>query len=302
MMDYPPLPPLPPDPDEAPRPRARNRSLVPLSRPRPPRAMDTPSRAMRSIGDPALHLAPPADAPLLIQQESRGVTRSRGSRGGAKSALAARLQRIPAGRGLWAAGRWLALGVVVLVALVTQAQHLGNAFGASAPLGLGALSGSAALPPTPTPTPAPNPSALGANTTGQPCHDSVMFVPNISQWTVPPGCYGDIYSPNPGNYVPRPLFGYCDWWVMVLHPNQPDILRGPEYARDTVPAPGDAIYVAGGVQGASPAGHFADVVAVAPNNYWMLITEMNFTWRSGGFARVDYRYLHVGPGVTFIHP
>jgi hypothetical protein len=56
------------------------------------------------------------------------------------------------------------------------------------------------------------------------------------------------------------------------------------------------------VQGAGASGHFAQVVAIAPDHYWMLITEMNFAWRGGGFGKVDYRYAHVGSGVTFIYP
>lgn len=140
------------------------------------------------------------------------------------------------------------------------------------------------------------------NTSGQPCHAIVAFVPNISQWTVPPGCYGAIYTPNPANYVARPSLGYCDWWVMVLHPDQPNILYSAAYRRGSVPVPGAAIFIAGGVQGASPDGHFAQVMAIAPDHYWILITEMNFSWRGGGWGRVDYRYIHVGPGVSFIYP
>jgi hypothetical protein len=60
------------------------------------------------------------------------------------------------------------------------------------------------------------------------------------------------------------------------------------------------VHFNGGVQGASRDGHWAQVVAVAPGNYWVLITEMNFRWRGGGFGKVSYRYIHVGPGVSFI--
>jgi hypothetical protein len=70
---------------------------------------------------------------------------------------------------------------------------------------------------------------------------------------------------------------------------------------NVTPVPGAAIFFAGNVQGASSAGHYAQVVAIAPDHYWMLITEMNFSWRGGGFGKVDYRYAHVGPGVTFIY-
>ena len=114
--------------------------------------------------------------------------------------------------------------------------------------------------------------------------------------------YGNIYQPNPANYVQRPGFGYCNWWVNELHRDKPNLLYGSQYRRSSVPVPGAAIYFAGLVQGAGASGHFAQVVAIAPDHYWMLITEMNFAWRGGGFGKVDYRYAHVGSGVTFIYP
>jgi hypothetical protein len=144
--------------------------------------------------------------------------------------------------------------------------------------------------------------ALPAATGGQPCHQATMFVADISQWSLPPGCYADIYAPNPADYVARAGFGYCDWWPEVLHPNQPNLLDSSAYQRSTIPVPGAVVYEAPGVQGAGPDGHFAQVVAVAPGGYWMLITEMNFYWRGGGFGLVDYRYIHVGQGITFIYP
>jgi hypothetical protein len=143
---------------------------------------------------------------------------------------------------------------------------------------------------------------MPADTAGQPCHDHTMFAANISEWAVPPGCYADIYSPNLANYAAEPGFGYCNWWPEVLHPNDPNLLDGGQYRRGTVPVPGAVVYEAPDVQGASPDGHFAQVVAVAPGGYWMLITEMNFGWRGGGFGSVDYRYIHIGPGISFIYP
>lgn len=140
----------------------------------------------------------------------------------------------------------------------------------------------------------------GSSTAGQPCHSSAMFPAHITQWTTPVSCYAGIYRVNTANYVSRSGFGWCNWWVEVLHPNQPDILWGREYRRSSVPTPGAAVYFAPGVQGASSDGHFAQVVAVAPDHYWVLITEMNFTWRGGGWQKVSYRYIHVGSGVTFI--
>lgn len=140
-----------------------------------------------------------------------------------------------------------------------------------------------------------------AATGGLPCKQSYMFVSNISQWTVPPGCYANIYYPDRTVYQAPGNFGYCNWWVLALHPNQPDILYGSEYTRTSSPVPGAAVWFDPNVQGASSAGHWAQAVAVSPDGYWVLITEMNFGWRGGGFGRVDFRYIHVGPGVVFIH-
>lgn len=137
--------------------------------------------------------------------------------------------------------------------------------------------------------------------TTQPCQDSYQFIPNISQWSVPPGCYADIYIPNPANYVSRPGFGYCNWWAMVTHPNHPDITLSWNYPHGSAPAAGAVVWFDGGEQGAESNGHWAVAVAVAPDNYWVLISEMNFAWRGAGFGKVDYRYIHVSPGVQFFY-
>ncbi|MGH2503781.1 MAG: hypothetical protein ACRDID_14825 [Ktedonobacterales bacterium] len=134
----------------------------------------------------------------------------------------------------------------------------------------------------------------------EPCRDSYIFVPNINQWTVPPGCYANIYVPNRANYVQAASWGYCNWWVEVTHPNAPNITYG-NYARGTTPVAGAAIFFDGGEQGADPAGHWAEAVAVSPDHYWVLISEMNFAWRGGGFGRIDYRYIHVSPHVHFLY-
>ena len=141
----------------------------------------------------------------------------------------------------------------------------------------------------------------GTATGGLPCQDSYIFVPKISQWTVPPGCYANIYYPNRTIYHASSTFGYCNWWVQALHPNQPDILYGKEYTRTSTPIAGAAVWFNPNVQGAGSDGHWAQAVAVSPDGYWVLITEMNFSWRGGGFGRVDFRYIHVGAGVYFIH-
>lgn len=134
----------------------------------------------------------------------------------------------------------------------------------------------------------------------EPCRSSVMFVPNITQWTVPPGCYANVYVPNPANYANRPGFGYCNWWVRVTHPNTPNITEG-YYPRGTTPVAGAAIFFDPYEQGAGGIGHWAEAVAVSPDHYWVLISEMNFAWRGAGWAKIDYRYIHVSPHVHFVY-
>lgn len=135
----------------------------------------------------------------------------------------------------------------------------------------------------------------------QPCHDSVKFVANISQWTVPPGCYANIYKPNPANYPSRASWGWCNWWVEETHPQDPNVTGSTSYRRGTVPVANAAIFIDGGEQGASSAGHWAESVAVSPGGYWILISEMNFAWRGAGWGLIDYRYIHVSPHVHFLY-
>lgn len=119
----------------------------------------------------------------------------------------------------------------------------------------------------------------------------------IRQWSIPSGCYSHIYYPNRYRYVSRPSFGWCNWWPEVLHYwlSGYTALHLPSHSW---PAVGATVYFAPYVQGASSAGHYAEVVAIGPHG-WLLITEMNFYWRGGGFARVDYRFIHTGSGVSF---
>jgi hypothetical protein len=134
---------------------------------------------------------------------------------------------------------------------------------------------------------------------GEFCQQSYIFVPNITQWTVPPGCYATIYTPDPANFPARPGFGYCNWWVREQHLNHPDITEG-NFPRSSTPKVGEAVWFDPDVQGASSEGHWAQLVAISPGGYWLLVSEMNFGWRGGGFGRVDYRYIHTDPGILFV--
>jgi hypothetical protein len=158
----------------------------------------------------------------------------------------------------------------------------------------------------PTSNPGSNPggSPSGSpapSSSGEPCRSSAYFNAKApTQWQVPPGCYSGVYHINPTNYVYRSGFGWCNWWPEVMNPSRPNILYGP-YPHGTTPRPGAVVRFAGGVQGASSAGHYGRVVAVYPGGYWFLISEMNFYWRGAGWQKVEYRYVHTGHGVSFIY-
>lgn len=139
-----------------------------------------------------------------------------------------------------------------------------------------------------------------ATAKAEPCSDPYMFIPNIQEWSEPPGCYDLVYKIDPSGYPERYGFGWCNWWVREHHLDHLDITEGP-YPRGPKPVVGAPVFFNGNVQGADSEGHWAQVVAIAPDNYWILITEMNFAWRGAGWARVDYRYIHVGPGVSFVY-
>ncbi len=130
------------------------------------------------------------------------------------------------------------------------------------------------------------------------CHSTDFFVSNISQWTVPPGCFSTIYRVNPAWFVYRSGYGWCNWWPEVLNPNRPNLLSLRRYA---TPRPGATVVFPPGDQGAGSGGHYGYVVAVSPGGYWILISEMNFYWRGGGWQRVNYRYVHLDGRISFIY-
>lgn len=148
--------------------------------------------------------------------------------------------------------------------------------------------------------PAHSGSVQGSTSAGEPCRSTTYFRGAPSAWEVPPSCYAGIYRVNTRNYVYRPGFGWCNWWVEVMNPSRPNLLWG-NYARGSRPRVGATVVFSHGVQGSDAGGHYARVVAIYPGGQWILISEMNFSWRGGGFGRVNYRYVHVGYGVSFIY-
>ncbi len=140
-------------------------------------------------------------------------------------------------------------------------------------------------------------SAPGTDWAGEPCHSDVYATGPIYMWKIPPGCYAGVYWVNPSHYVARSGFGWCNWWPEVLHPGNPNILQGTRHSR---PIPGAVVVFAPGEQGASAGGHYGEVVAVLGNG-WILISEMNNSWRGAGYGRVNYRYVYEDAGVTYIY-
>lgn len=120
-------------------------------------------------------------------------------------------------------------------------------------------------------------------------------------WTVPPGCYAGVFTVNPASYVKRSGYGWCNWWAEVLRPDEPTLPNGSSLKRGSTPRLGATVFFAPFNQGASVAGHYAHVEAISPGGQYVLISEMNDTWRGAGFAKVNYRFIKVEPGVTFIY-
>ena len=271
----------------------------------PPRSPRTPPQSRPSPTSRALVRRPAStsdggDAPLLVPPAP--TTRL----------PVATLARPAAQRGRalpWARPVTFALVAITLVVALFFGAHqaeLGNG-NTPAPSGRApwyAFTGSAAIA-TVAPPPVTQQVQLapvaGQASSLEPCHDSTRFLASISQWAVPPGCYGLVYTPNPANYISRPGFGFCNWWVRVTHPDHPDITENLSYPRGTDPVAGAPIFFDGNEQGAESIGHWAVAVAVAPDHYWVLISEMNFAWRGAGFGKIDYRYIHVSPHVHIVY-
>jgi surface antigen len=147
----------------------------------------------------------------------------------------------------------------------------------------------------PTPPPAPPPGTPSGP---------------YSNWTPPPGYQSFAVTDFAGDPWAG-SFGQCTWWAHYKRPdedlagmgdawNWANAARSRGYTVTSTPAANSTIVFAPGVQGASSLGHVAHVEQVLTGG-WVLISEMNFYWNGGGFARVDYRYAQAGSGVWFIH-
>ncbi len=76
--------------------------------------------------------------------------------------------------------------------------------------------------------------------------------------------------------------------------------RARGYTVTQLPVDNATVVFMPGVQGASGAGHVSHVEKILTGG-WVLVSEMNFAFNGGGWARVDYRYIHQGTSVWFIH-
>jgi hypothetical protein len=187
--------------------------------------------------------------------------------------------------------------------------------GVKAP-GTAGLPVSTATKAKPQPTAAPRPAAPASAPAPAPAPAPAISAPPVYPWPpadaymAVPGRPGyAVAEPSPDNYWWA--WGQCTWWAQ--HNRQDENLRGMGNAQywaggaaargyyvTGIPKAGATVVFQPGVQGAGGAGHVAHVVAVYPDG-WFLVSEMNFFWNGGGWARVDYRFAHTGSGVAFIY-
>jgi len=161
------------------------------------------------------------------------------------------------------------------------------------------------LPPTATPRPLPPTPTPPV----QPSNPSPPSGP-YSMGTPPPGYHSFAVTDFPGDPWAA-SFGQCTWWVAHKRPDENFLgmgnaldwassARARGFTVTATPAPNATVVFAPGVEGASALGHVSHVEQVLTGG-WVLVSEMNFNWNGGGFARVDYRYVYAGAGVSFIH-
>src|SRR5579871_99906 len=200
-----------------------------------------------------------------------------------------------------------------LVAMMVGAQN------ASAPAPLtagGAQAGAAPLPNTPTPSPTVPVKPVTVKPTPTPTPPPAPPAPPYSTSgpygnNIPPPGYTSyaVTEPSPDPWASS--FGQCTWWAQYKRQDENFLNFGAamNWATEArahgmtvtdTPVANATVVFAPGVQGASSSGHVSHVEKVLTGG-WVLVSEMNFYWNGGGFARVDYRYIHVGAGVWFIH-
>jgi surface antigen len=88
------------------------------------------------------------------------------------------------------------------------------------------------------------------------------------------------------------MLGNAKYW--------PAHARALGYPTGSVPQVGATAVFQPRVQGASAIGHVGHVEEVYDNG-WFMISEMNFYWNGGGWGKVDYRYVQMGSGVSFVY-
>jgi surface antigen len=107
--------------------------------------------------------------------------------------------------------------------------------------------------------------------------------------------------------------GQCVWWAAIQRLDERFVGMGtyayqwaanaPKHGfkTGTVPQVGATVVFQRGVAGASWVGGHVAHVEVVYSGGWFLVSEMNFYAHGGGWDRVSYRYVHVGPGISFIY-
>lgn len=113
---------------------------------------------------------------------------------------------------------------------------------------------------------------------------------NASQWATPHGCYGQIFYPR--SSLGLPSFGWCNWAAEASHTNYPGYMALSLAKHYGAPRLGAVVWFSPFDQGASSDGHWANLVAIGPNG-WGLVEEMNFYYRGGGWAKIDFRFIRM---------
>jgi surface antigen len=132
----------------------------------------------------------------------------------------------------------------------------------------------------------------------------------ISSWTPVPGHPSYALGDFAGDPYAS-LFGVCTWYAWYRKQSEPLLRLGTAASwaysaasfglrTGTTPVVGATAVFQPGVEGAGSGGHVAHVEQVLGGG-WFIVSEMNFYWNGGGWGRVDWRYVYVAPGVTFIY-